>query len=103
MLKRSERSSSTTSRVCAVCVAGGLASLAMTFLHGKTQEHGRAASFAARHLDGAAVLLHDGLADRKPEAGAAGLGREERVEQLGQRVARDPDAGVDHADLLQLH
>src|ERR1044071_241391 len=102
MENRSERSSSTTSRVWTVCVAGGLASLAMSFLHGESQEHGRAASFAARHLDDTAVLLHDGLADRKPEAGAARLGGKERIEQLGQHLARDADAGVDHADLLIL-
>src|SRR5207244_10770097 len=49
-----------------------------------------------------AMLLHDGLADREPEPGAAWLGGEERIEQLRELAARDAAAGIDHADLLQL-
>src|SRR5438552_18982773 len=80
----------------------GLSPLAMPFLHGETQEHGRPAALAARHLDGAAVLLHDGLRNRQPEPGAPGLGREERIEKLGEHAARHADAGVADAHALDL-
>src|SRR5438094_3777025 len=78
----------------------GLSPLAMPFLHGETQKHGRPAALAARHLDGAAVLLHDGLRNRQPEPGAPGLGREERIEKLGEHAARHADAGVADAHAL---
>ena len=44
------------------------------------------------------MLLHDAVGNREPQAGAAphGLGREERLEDVRQRVRRDAGAVVDH-------
>src|SRR4030095_11786311 len=72
----------------------------MTLLHREVEQHGGSPAFAARDGDRASVLVHDGLADGQPEPGAAGLGREEWIEHLGQHAAWNPDTGVDHAHLL---
>src|SRR5262245_61004682 len=102
MPKRIERSSSTISSVCAVAARTSVSPLAMSLLHGEVEEHGGAVVLAARHLDGAAMLVHDGLRDRQPQPGALGFGREERVEQLRQNAAWHAHAGVAHAHLLVL-
>src|SRR5689334_494591 len=102
MLKRSERSSSTTSSVPLDCVRVELSPFAISLLQREVEEHGRAAAFFAVHRDRAAMLLHDGLGDAESEPRSRGLGREERIEQLRERAARDADAGVDGADLLDL-
>ena len=44
--------------------------------------------------DGAAVLLDDALDDGQAQAGAAGLGGEEGVEEVGEVLLRDAAAGV---------
>src|SRR6476660_7083612 len=90
------------STVRATGVWVGVSPFAMSFLHGEVEQHGGAAVLAAGDLDGAAVLLDDRLRNRQTEPGALGLGREERVEQLGQGPARDPDPGVAHAHLLDV-
>src|SRR5262252_44046 len=102
MLNLSVRSSSTTSSVPFEDARVELSPFAIPFLQREVEEHGRAAAFLAVHRDRAAVLLHDGLRDAEPQAGARGLRGEERVEQLRQRAARDADAGVDDAHLLDL-
>src|SRR5258707_3172115 len=99
MLKRSERSSSTMSSVWAVSARVGLSPLAMASLHGEIEQDGRASILAARDLDAAAVLVHDGLRDGKAEPGALRLGRKERIEQLVQHAARNAGAGVTHPHL----
>src|SRR5262249_13635843 len=76
--------------------------LAMSLLHREVEQHGGASAFAARDRDRASVLVHDRLADRKPQAGAARLGREEWIEQLGQHAARDTGPLVYPALLLDL-
>src|SRR6185295_4134827 len=101
-LKRSERSSSTISTAGALCVWVSSSPFTLAFLHGEVEQHGRPALLAAGDLDRASVLLHDALRNREPEAGAPGLGREERVEHLGQDPARNPDPGVDDPHLLVL-
>ena len=67
--------------------------------HRQHHRERRAAADAAAHLDGAAVVLDDALADRQPEPGALVLRREERDEQVLQLGARDADAGVAEAHL----
>src|SRR5690349_20640361 len=102
MLNLRLRSSSTTSNVPFDGARVELSPFAIPFLQREVEEHGGAAAFLAVDRDRAAVFLHDGLGDAEAQAGAGGLGGEERVEQLGQRTARDADAGVDHAHLLGL-
>src|SRR5262249_54572627 len=102
MLNRSVRSSSTTSSVPFEDARVELSPFAIAFLQREVEEHGGAAALLAVDRDRAAVFLHDRRGDAGPQAGARGLGGEERVEQLGQRAARDADAGVDHAHLLEL-
>src|SRR5690606_654782 len=67
------------------------------------QEHpepGAPAGLAV-HLDPAAVLRHDAVADRQPQPGAPPrrLGGEERLEDLGQFRPGDADTGVLDLDL----
>src|SRR5262245_39389485 len=102
MLNLSERSSSTTSSVPFEEARVVLSPFAIPFLQREVEEHRGAAAFLAVHRDRAAVLLHDGLRDAQTQPGAGGLGGEEGIEQLGQRAARDADAGVDDAHLLDL-
>src|SRR5262245_5702263 len=102
MLNLSVRSSSTTSSVPFEDALVELSPFAIPFLQREVEEHGGAAAFLAVHRDRAAVLLHDGLRDAEPQAGARGLRGEERVEQLRQRATRDPHAGVEDAHLLAL-
>ena len=68
--------------------------------NGQEDPEGAARARLALHLDPAAMLLHDAVADRQAEAGAAPrrLGGVERLEDLGQLGARDPVPGV-----LDLH
>src|SRR5262249_15471041 len=102
MLNLSVRSSSTTSSVPFEDALVELSPFAIPFLQREIEEHGGAAAFLAVHRERAAVLLHDGLRNAEPQAGARGLRGEERVEQLRQRPARDAHAGVDDAHLLAL-
>src|SRR5436190_793341 len=102
MLNLSVRSSSTTSSVPFDEARVELSPFAIAFLQREVEEHRGAAAFFAVDHDRTAVLLHDGLRDAEPEPRARGLGGEERIEQLGQRAARDADASVDDAHLLHL-
>src|SRR5438477_3987235 len=61
---------------------------------------GRPATDPAAHAHRAAVALHDALRDPESESGPlAGLGREERLEDLGEHIVRNPLAGVAYLDL----
>src|SRR5260221_11150857 len=88
IVKRSERSSSTTSSVWGVWVRVGLSPLAMAFLQGEVEHHRGPAALPAGDLDAPLMLVHDRLGDREPQPGADGLGGEERMEQLAQHAAR---------------
>jgi hypothetical protein len=70
----------------------------LRILGGRWQEHveRRAATSGGVDLDGTAVVLHDALADREtePRTEARRLGREERIEDPRQQLARDPTPGV---------
>src|SRR5262245_56941363 len=48
-------------------------------------------------IDRAAVLANDAAGDRETEPSAVGLGGEERIEDAGKHLGRDPGTGVsDH-------
>src|SRR5688500_18993845 len=81
---------------------GGLGRLARLRRAGQEHREGRALARGRAHLDRARVLVDDPLGDRQAEAGAAGLGGEERDEQLLQLVARDAVPLVAEADLGEL-
>src|SRR5512142_533286 len=100
-VKRSERSSSTTSTPAA-CLTRVGASVSMSFLHGKVDRDGGPLSDGALDGDHAAVLAHDGLADGKAEPAPLRAGREERVEDAGERGGGNPGAVVAHRDLDHL-
>src|SRR5258708_31434164 len=102
MLKRRERSSSTTRSVPFDCARVELSPFAISLLQREVEKHGGAATFLAVDRDGTAVFLHDGLRDAEPQAGARGLRGEERVEQLRERAAWDAHPCVDDAHLLDL-
>src|SRR5213079_1097004 len=57
----------------------------------------RAATDFGVDIDTAAVLFDDAVYRREAQAGAARLGREERLEDAWQDLARNPAAGI--ADL----
>src|SRR5262249_29692459 len=61
--------------------------------------HERAAALGALHLDRAAVLLEDAVADRQPEPEALVLGREERIEDARAHVGGNPGPLVAHLRL----
>ena len=66
----------------------------------QVQPEGRALALGAVDPDMAARLLGEAVDHRQPEAGALAdrLGREERLEDLRERVRRHADAGVADAD-----
>src|ERR671924_821392 len=66
---------------------------------GRRQGDGEGAAHAraAVHVDVAAVVLHDAVYEREPEAAAAGLRREERLEDVAQVAGGDALTGVGHA------
>src|SRR3972149_6908206 len=65
---------------------------------GQQQREGRPSPRAAPEADRPAVVLHDLVGEGQPQAGAAGLRREERVEDLPGRGGRNPPPGI-----LDLH
>src|SRR6267142_1347387 len=70
----------------------------------KKARHARSAPFGALHLDRAAVLLENAVADRESEPEPLVLGREERIEDSRADGVRDPralvgDLHLDHAAL----
>ncbi|KAG0768788.1 hypothetical protein G6F22_017458 [Rhizopus arrhizus] len=54
-------------------------------------------------MDAAAGAFDDALAGHQPQAGTVGLGGEERVEQVRQRVRIHADAFVGHPDVHPVH
>src|SRR5262245_59710665 len=75
------------------------------FSPGEPRDELGAVTGLARDGDAAAVLERDRADDREPETGSAlgGARREERLEELGLLVGRNPRAGVadDEADLVR--
>ena len=75
------------------------ASAGRSAAHGrKRQDEPRALPDRAVAVDRAVVLAHDAVGDRQAEAGALAdrLGREERIVDAGEVLARNPGAGVGH-------
>src|SRR6266849_9241996 len=87
-------SSSSTTRTL------GCSRITRRSLHRQRDHEGRSPTQAAAHAHRAAVALHDALRHPESEPGPLpGLGREERLEDLGEEVVRDAFAGVAHLDL----
>src|SRR5207245_8156758 len=87
-------SSSTTTRTL------GCSRITWGSLHRQRDHEGRPSTDAAAHAHRAAVALHDALRHPESEPGPlARLGREERLEDLRQKVVRNPVARVAHLDL----
>src|ERR1700693_2968349 len=86
--------SSSTTRILALSMDGFLA-------YREFEAERSAFARSAADLDGAAVLLHDAVADRKPQARsfAGGLGGEEGVENTVEQLAGDAHAGVGDLDI----
>src|SRR5262249_49135396 len=61
-------------------------------------DHAGSAALATVQSDAPARLFDDLLADGKPEAGAAGLGRKERIEDAPAQRLGNPRAGVGDGD-----
>src|SRR5437899_2371268 len=89
-------SSSSATRIRAFIGAGLVLS---SFRDGNEARHAGAAPFGALHLDGAAVLLEDAMADREAEPEALVLGREERVEDPRADAGGNPRALIGHLRL----
>src|SRR5712671_5084879 len=68
------------------------------FAFGQGERHRERAAPArlAAHRDAAAVAFDDPVDDGEAQPGAVGLGGEERVEDAGQVVSRDPLSGILH-------
>src|SRR5713101_4648263 len=87
-------SSSSTTRTL------GCSRITRRSLHGQRDHEGRSPTDAAAHAHRAAVTLHDALRHPQSEPGPLpGLRREERLEDLGEKIVRDSLAGVAHLDL----
>src|SRR6185503_1307075 len=87
-------SSSSTTRTL------GCSRITRRSLHWQRDHEGGAAADAAADAHRAAVALHDALRHPEPEAGAlAGLRREERLEDLSQKLVRDSLPGIAHLEL----
>ena len=87
---------------CGLGRAGGLRVAGVDVGLDRQQHRERRALARLRaHLDGAAVVLDDALADRQPQPGPLLLGREERDEQVLEVAGRDADAGVAETDLQE--
>src|SRR5688572_33235913 len=71
----------------------------MSFLHGKVDRDGGALADGALDADPATVLANNALADRKPQPAPLRAGREEGVEDAGERRGRDARSVVPDRDL----
>src|SRR5438034_11821043 len=67
--------------------------------HRKTKDELGPQAVLASHRELAAVLVHDAVDEREPEAGGVVARRRERLEDVGELVDTNAVAGVREADL----